>query len=330
MITICSVYHSLETKKLVEMNYELTKRTNPETDFFWILADNTPPDFDSKDGIPKDGRFLIVPGPEGGLQKMYTKYPNWIASTFLHNTAINIAFKNAKTRFVLSLDCDFYILQKDWIKKTLEHMQKNNLTFLGTSWHPKDYQKFRYFPCHQCLFVDSERLRDAGYKLEDLDFNPVSYGERQGTQPQKKFGAFSRAVNMFNFSYRRKIGSDKHTAHGVFEKFYKNPRVKFEIIPSVFKPQKESYPTLNLIYGLNKAFEFFLPDRLCYIPKDPSYYSSKDFKERGFKEGLGEEFLWKDKPFATHVRIQKKLKRGMDQEFIVSRLSELFEYFLRS
>lgn len=328
MITICSVYHSLETKKLVEINYEFTKQMNSGTDFFWILADNTPKDFDSKDKIPQDGRFLVVSGPEGGLEKMYTLYPSWIASTFLHNGAMNLSIPHIKTRFGIFLDSDFYILQKDWIKKAIEHMQENNLTFLGTPWHPKDYIKFRYFPCHQCLFVDFEKLKESGYKPEDIDFNPLGYGSTPGEPPKNKFGKLSRVINMFNFSQRRKIGEDKHTAHGLFLKFYNNPSIKFEIIPAVFKPKKESYPTFNLIYGLNKIFELFLPDKFCYVPKDKTYYTTNNFKDMGYNEVFGEEFVWQEKPFGAHVRLQKKLKRGVPRSEIETILNERLQHYI--
>lgn len=323
------MYHSAETRKLVEMNYELTKKMNPGVNFYWILVDDTPLGFDSKDKMPEDGRFLIIPGPEGGLEKMYAKYQSWITSAlFLHNTAINIAFKNVKTRFAISLDSDFYILEKDWIKKATDHMEKSDLTFLGTPWHPKDFSKFRYFPCHQCLFADFQKLKEAGYTADDIDFTPPGNGKTLGNLPKNKFGKLSRLVNISNFSIRRRIGQEKHTAHKMFENFYKNPKIKTEIIPAVFKPEKESYPALNLIYIFNKFFEFFLPDKFCYIPKDKSYYTTISFKEMGYNDVFGEEFVWQEKPFGTHVRLQKKLKRDFSQEYIVSKLNEIFKYFI--
>jgi len=325
MITICSVYHSSETKKLVEMNYGLTKKKNPGVDFSWVLAENAPEDL--LDKMPRNGNFTVIPGPEGGLEKMYSIYPRWIASTFLHNGAMNMSIPHIKTRFGIFLDSDFYILEPNWIKKAIDHMQKNNLTFLGTPWHPKDYIKFRYFPCHQCLFVDFEKLKENGYKPEDIDFNPTGYGNSPGEPPKKRFGKLSRIINMFNFSERRKIGTDKHTAHGVFEKFHKDGKTKFKVIPAVFKPEKESYPALNLVYIFNKFFEFFLPDKFCYIPKDTSYYSTKSFKDRGYGEIFGEEFIWKDKPFAIHVRLQKKMQKGATLPEIEAILNELFQRF---
>ena len=321
IITICSVYHSFETRKIMEANYELTKKMNPGVSFTWVLADNTPKNIDPAEKMPQEGPFQIVPGPEGGLEKMSIKYPGSLSALFLHNNAINIAFKNIKTRFAISLDSDFYILQKDWIKKAIEHMQKNNLTFLGTPWHPSDYLKFRYFPCHQCLFVDFEKLKENGYKPEDIDFNPPDGSVKKS--PQKRFGKLSLIINMFYFSERRKIGRDGHTAHKIFEKFHNDGKTRFEVIPAVFKPEKESYPANNLIYKFNKIFEFFLPDKFCYIPKNKSYYTTVDFKSLGYGEVFGEEFVWQGKPFGVHVRLQKKIQKGFGLPYIISKLYEM-------
>ena len=47
-ITILSVYHSKESRELLKINAELTRKLNPGVDFEWILADNTPANFPEK------------------------------------------------------------------------------------------------------------------------------------------------------------------------------------------------------------------------------------------------------------------------------------------
>ncbi|MEK7503324.1 MAG: hypothetical protein AAB556_02690 [Patescibacteria group bacterium] len=342
-ITICSVFHSEDSKKLLELNFNLAKKLNPNSDYEWVVADNTskisPPYLPAdatrqalqagEGGVPREESrgvgVKIIPG----IPKAPDNIPDWIKPSFHHNIAMNMSVSHIKTRFALFLDSDFYILQKDWIKRAIEHMQKNNLAFLGTPWHPKTYRVFRYFPCHQCLFVDFEKLKEAGFSAEDLDFTPLEYGDAPQKPPAKRFGKFSRILNIFNFKERRMIGQEKHTAHRLFEKFSGNRNIKFEVIPAVFKPQRESYPAINLIYALNKFFEFFLPDKLCYIPKDKSYYSAKRFKKLGFDAwGKGwEEYVWGDQPFGLHVRPIKQIKRGQSIEEILSMLKKCFLSF---
>ena len=43
-LTICSVYHSPETKEFLELNWELVSRLNSATDWIWTVVDNTPND----------------------------------------------------------------------------------------------------------------------------------------------------------------------------------------------------------------------------------------------------------------------------------------------
>lgn len=320
-ITICSVFHSQESKKLLDLNFDVTKKLNQGMDFEWIAANNTRGgDFFS------DTHFVVIIG----IQKAPDNVPDWIKPSFHHNIAMNMSTPHIKTRFALFLDSDFYILQQDWIKKAIEHMQENNLTFLGTPWHPKNYRVFRYFPCHQCLFVDFEKLQEAGYSLKDLDFTPLEYENSPQKPLAKNFGKISRVINIFNFKERKRIGQEKHTAHKIFEKFSHDPKIKFEVIPAVFKLEKESYPAINLIYSLNKFFEFLLPDKWCYIPKDRSYYSVEKFKKLGYCDAWSkgwEEYVWQGLPFGIHIRPIKQIKKGQTTDQIIAILKECFSSF---
>lgn len=56
-LTIASVYHSLESKKLLEVNYDFTEKMNPKSRLNWIVADNSPPEFSEK---INSGRFKVV------------------------------------------------------------------------------------------------------------------------------------------------------------------------------------------------------------------------------------------------------------------------------
>ncbi|MEK7560315.1 MAG: hypothetical protein AAB522_03395 [Patescibacteria group bacterium] len=357
-LTILSVFHSPESKKLLELNFKLVQKLNLGTEYEWVVADNMPEETSislrsfsplqraaprvshifaslrsdhakngEKPAERNTGFFLsVIPG----IQKAPDNIPDWIKPSFHHNIAMNMSIPHIKTRFALFLDSDFYILQIDWINKMIDHMQKNNLTFMGTPWHPKIYRVFRYFPCHQCLFVDFNKLRDEGYKKDNLDFTPLDYENVPQKPPAKKFGKLSRILNIFNFKERYLIGKEKHTAHRLFEKFSRNHKIKFEIIPAIFKPGRESYPALNLIYSLNKLFELFLPDRLCYIPKNKSYYSTERFKKLGFCDAWGrgwEEYAWQKAPFGIHVRPIKQIKKGQTIDQIIAILKDCFFSF---
>ncbi len=318
-ITILSVYHSTESKKLLEINRDLTEKLNPGAGSEWILADNTPADFPGK-LTEKDG-FTVVPG----LMSAPDNVPDWIKPSFHHNVAMNNSIKYAKTRFLLFLDSDFYMLRPNCISEVIEYMKKNNLAFFGSPWHPKQYKKFRYFPAHQCLFVDTEKINK-----NDLDFTPMEYHEEKNPPPKKHIFFISRFLNTFDFANRRTIGAEKHTAHRLFEKFAGDPNIKSECVVSVLKPSQDSYPAAKLWYGLNRVLEFLLPDGLCYVPKDRSYWTSRGFRELGFCNAFKygwEEYIWKNEPFGLHVRPIKQIKKGLSLEEIILKLKECLSSF---
>ena len=161
-LTIVSVYHNELSKRLLELNGEFTRTMNPGSDFVWLVGDNTPQNF-----LPKidENIFTIVPNKEDyhGL------------GSHQHAGAINKCLKEVKTRFVLSLDSDFYIVRNEWINDVLGYMKARGLAFFGVTYHTQDYPKYRYFPSVVCMFVDLEKV-----PLETLDFTPQMEFKKTG------------------------------------------------------------------------------------------------------------------------------------------------------
>ena len=156
-ITICSVYHSLEAKRLLELNYDLVQKMNPNIQIQWIVADNTPKGFTDK---INENKFTIVPGADG-----FQPVPDWLIGSYHHSEAINNSLKHITTRFAVFLDIDFYILRKNWMRIVLAHMQKNDLALFGAPWHPVHIKKIRYFPGPHALFVDLKKV-----PISQIDF----------------------------------------------------------------------------------------------------------------------------------------------------------------
>ncbi|TSC96825.1 MAG: hypothetical protein Athens071426_139 [Parcubacteria group bacterium Athens0714_26] len=279
-ITICSVYHSEASKKLLELNYDLVKQLNPGVNFIWIVADNSPADL--KEKIDAD-KFLIVPG----AGKLADNIPAGVRGSYHHAVAINSSLKYVKTRFVLILDNDFYIVRSIWIKDIIEYMKKNNLSFLGSPWHPRLWKKIRYFPGHFSLFIDLNKIN-----IKDLDFTPqydeISYR------------------NILTFKNRGKIGLSRDTGYALYRKYYKNSKIKYECVLPVLKPYKNS----NFVFVLiKKIIKSIIPDKWLYVPKRSSYYSEIGFSDLGYFDVAAwnwEEFMWKNKPFGFHLRGTRK------------------------
>ncbi len=177
-LTIISVYHNRLSGRLLRLNGEITRRLNPDAEVRWLVGDNTPPGFPVQDKITGGG-FTVIPNPHDYKGR----------GSHQHAGAINLCLSRVSTRFVMSLDSDFYILQPEWIERILSHMQENNLAFFGVTYHPEEYVKYRYFPSVVCVIIDLSRVR-----REDIDFTP-----------EHTFAASGRAVTVNKKTREKRI-----------------------------------------------------------------------------------------------------------------------------
>lgn len=290
-LTIASVYHSLESKKLLELNLELVQKLNPASKLNWIVADNTPSDFPEK---LTNGEFTVV---EGGKQEM--NMPDFRRGSYHHSSAINNSLKYVKTRFLLILDCDFYVLRKNWTCEVLGYMQEHDLAFIGVPWHPRHITKPRYFPGPHCLFIDLNKIN-----ISSLDFQPAYDFSRNRNLTERIFKKIARISGMFN--ERLRIGNSFDTSSKIHAQYSADKTIKSECITPVFQPN------LNLF---DKVLDMVLTDSLSLTPKKPGYYSIKSFKDFGYADIVSygwEEFLWQGKPFGFHIRGSHKLKGDIE------------------
>lgn len=284
-LTICSVCHSEATLKLLELNWDLTKKLNLKTNFIWIIADNTPTgDLKSK---VDSSKFEVVPGVKiTELLKVigiFMPPPPIAIGSYHHSFAVNASLKHVKTRFMVTLDNDFFIVQPNWIEEILNNMKEKDLAFFGTPWHPRWWKKVRYFPAHFSLFVDLNKI-----DINTLDFRP-QYDEQSFKLMQTLKG-------------RQLIGMSKDTSYAIHDRYHNDKNIKSECIQPVFKPYKEKNILKKII---KKIIIFVTPDRLLYVPKKKDYFTDKDFAERGYFDIYGrgwEEYVWRDQPFSFHLR----------------------------
>lgn len=295
-VTICSVYHSEQNKKLLELNYDLTRLLNPNTELHWIAADNTLPGAVER---IDEKKFVLMPGIRKE-EMPPLDIPATIGS-FHHAMAINKQLAGIKSKFVLILDSDFYILRPNWIHEILAYMQEHNLAFLGSTWHPKYYSKYRYFPSVHCFFVDLDKV-----SADKLDFRPDPEPKHKGKSKKIRLPwVAERALQAVSMRDRRFIGDSRDTGWRVYREFSGRADLGRECVQPVFKPELHFGAFANMVYIPNRIIEFFLPDRLCFIPKRSNYYSSMSFGEMGYADAMGkgwEEFVWQGKPFGVHLR----------------------------
>lgn len=144
-------------------NIEHIARNNPEGSYVVHVFDNG-----CFHGYPSVSIDLPLVVLHKGTPPDISK-PKACRGSYQHAAALNrfIHEQEVQTRFLLILDPDFFILQKNWIKEVCKHMETCGLWFFGAPWHPKWFSKHRYFPCVHCLFIDTKYV-----KYRDLDFTP--------------------------------------------------------------------------------------------------------------------------------------------------------------
>lgn len=304
-LTICTV--SFHSKEYIDLNWRLTKFLNPNTSFFWHIVENSPPGANNyMEAYPPE--LLVFQGYEFNPTK---KRP----MSYHHGTGLNKTIKLAKTRYILLLDPDFYILRKNWIKELLNYMHDKNLTFFGAPYHPKWFTKYRYFPGACCMLIDLEKAKKG-----TLDFRPGQddYHLNQNssilTKIVKRIG--NRILtDLYN---RRIIGTAQDTGYDVYHRYHQKRKFKNEYIIPV------STRKIDPSKGIHDYFNYILPDRFSFIPKRSDYYSPYGFQEHGYintQEYGCEEFLWKNKPFGFHLRKQKL--NYFDEDKIIMNLKQI-------
>ncbi|MDP3770307.1 MAG: hypothetical protein U1A25_03210 [Candidatus Sungbacteria bacterium] len=299
-LTICSVYHSLEAKRLLELNYDWVKKMNPGKELRWVVADNTPKNFTGK---IDSQRFIVVPGADHK-----ESVPPWLVGSYHHSQAIAKSLPAITTRFALFLDSDFYIVRHQWIDEILRYMEKNNLAFFGVPWHPAYAIKYRYFPAPHTMFVDTQKI-----PTQTLDFQPL-YDDI--LHPTAYTGMLRRLRKIKEYiSARAKIGTSRDTATRIYQKYYHSPDITWECPQPVFDPA-DDLRDIKGARGASSMIECFLPDRFCYNPKRQNYYTKKGFRENGYADARAtgmEEFMWQGRPYGFHVRGSHKLTNDLEQ-----------------
>ena len=312
MLTICSV--SFHSKPFLDLNWHLTTRLNPGDSFTWLVVENS---WESCEGRldDSDNRFHVVRGVEHEKRDKYT-------ASYHHGAGLNKGLLHVESRFALFLDPDFYIVRKQWIRDVIAYMLAKDLSFFGVPWHPKWFTKVRHFPCPHCLFVDLDKVSGEG-----LDFVPEL---REGLKQQTHLPAiegrtitrvrqavrlvarnvhvrmpFLKDLHLPTLEERRSIGSSLDTGYRIYRQYCQDSQLRHKCAIPVFRPDSDFVGPKHALSRLNRMVERLLPDRLCFIPKQSTYYTPVSFQDLGYfdmRPEQWEEFMWQGIPFGFHLR----------------------------
>ena len=252
-------------------------------------------------------------------------------SSYHHAFALCQATSQADSRFLIIVDPDFFVVQRDWIKRVLDHMKRQGLAIFGAPWNPAWYQKPRGFPATHLMVVDREKLHFVGDQLlPDLIEGGSKYSSTFWRNRYEEWsrlhvllsrqllGHLRRAIEE-DWRQRQTVGVSRDTGFEL-RRLCQERGLSFECLTPVFDPLVEPFnPRTVTPLQVSPIVQFLLPERRAYLPKDQSTYSRTGFKERGFPSFRGlhwEEFLWLDKPFAFHVRGEKRKASGRDFNYL--------------
>ena len=275
MITIASVL--FKNRTYFEINRDLTRQLNPDTPHQWLLADN---ELGANFSLQEPDIEVIQ-----GVQPVRTKD----AGSLHHARALQKCLEAVETRFVLLLDPDFFVLRPRWIVDTIEHMQRHQLHFLGSVWHPRWYYQYRYFPTVHFMMIDLQKV-----ERDSLDLLPRIEHDRVWhfiNHPRPLLPNFVRL--------RLKIGRIRDTGYQIFRRYVRDPGVRYE----TFLPSYSPAPTFST--WMESMLAPLVGDRWCFVPQKPGAFTSNSFLRekhlQAYRSGW-EEFFWKEEPFAFHLR----------------------------
>jgi len=252
-------------------------------------------------------------------------------ASYHHAFALDRAISAAQTRFLVLIDPDFYVVQTNWISRVLSHMRDKELVVFGAPWNPSWYQKFRNFPCTHLMVIDRQRLPlHEGAIIPDL-ISPGPKFKSDFWSNRSKEWSESRVLISRDllrhpwralkedWAQRRTIGTSQDTGFAI-RKICEEQELAFDALTPVFDPSVEGFtpPSVSPLQ-VNSLVQYLLPEDKVYVPKRIKSFSTEGFRERGFPDfrGLGwEEFLWRDEPFAFHMRGEKCRTSAKDGKFL--------------
>ena len=274
MLTLVSVKYG-SSDWLLE-NAKLYHALNANQPYEWLVVNN---DHDSG-FLEHSNNFRILPGVE--------RTPRADRGSYHHAAALMSALPEVKSRYLLILDQDFFVIRPNWMTELLDHMQHQNLAFFGSTWHPRWSYQYRYFPSVHFMLIDLEKI-----DLERLNFLPDIGGGWWDNLVSNKRIPFP------NFLRRSlQVGLYRDTGFRIQQTF-KNSR--FECLIPHFDLEQE----VAKLEPTERFLTRILPEQLNIIPQNPLSFTAQSFLKTSSRfayEQHWEEFFWQDSPFAFHLR----------------------------
>jgi len=250
--------------------------------------------------------------------------------SYHHADALNANLGDIRGRFLLVIDPDLFVVYPNWMRETMQHMREHKLSFFGVPWHPRWYTKYRGFPCIHFMMIDLE-LVPAGR----LDFRPEllerpSWSRlRRESEGAQQTGPRRTGWSLLNLAYRvfypilsrQLLGSSLDTGSKVWAVFGRSGEHRAETVVPVVDIEKDFSEPKFLNTGWGRLLDRLMPPSLRFLPGEGAYVPPTEAKGfdgptlRGFSS---EQFMWRGRPFAFHLRGHMNVDAGPDERVAVT------------
>lgn len=320
IVSVCLAKHYA----YIQRQIELIDYLNPNVPWRMIVVDNA-----CAEGTAlklDDRRCQVINGVPLDLNK-----PENCRGSYHHAAGLNKALAEVRTRFLLVLDPDLFVIYRNWINESIQHMIRNRLSFFGAPWHPRWYSKYRYFPCVHFLMIDLEKV-DIGA----IDFMPalvekppfvyridrlIKQAQIEKQPRTMKLKPIINAVGirkalLWSVAYwiyhglpllfsRYRIHSSRDTGWRLWNDFGRTRRHSADMVLPVVDVQTQLIKPAHLQTRWGICLERLLPRRWSFLPAVGTYVNPKQapaFDLPEFSLLKPEAFVWRGSPFAFHLR----------------------------
>jgi hypothetical protein len=305
-LTILTVVVEKHYDKLLE-HIKLMDRLNPAVAWHLVAVDN------SGSARPRlaidDPRVEVRPGVAPDQTKSADA-----RSSYHHAAALNANLDGIRSRYLLVIDPDLFVVYPGWMRETMQHMHERKLSFFGVPWHPRWYTKYRGFPCVHFMMIDMQSV-----PASHLDFRPEllerpSWSRlRRESEAAPEAGPRRASWSLLDAIYRafypllsrQLLGSSRDTGSKVWADFGRSSRYRAEIVVPVVDIENDFAEPKFLRAGWGRLLDRLMPPPLRFLPKTDAYVPSaeaKGFDAPEFRGFSSEQFMWRGRPFAFHLR----------------------------
>ncbi len=258
-----------------------------------------------------------------GLDNIVAFKAEKFLASYLHAASLAAAVREVKTRFLIILDPDLYVVRPNWAAEIIARMKERDLAVFGVPWNPRWHQKQRRFPCTHLMVIDREKIpleaetfypdllrvdttKYAAKTIQKFLHLKATKGAPRGDVRRAGWNLIRRfpATIAEDRNQRRSIGQSRDTGQ-MINKLIEDRGLNFEAALPVFDPKIEGFAG-NSVTAIQRAplVEALFPPEMRYVPPKETF-SRKGFLEFGypnFRSLKWEEFLFEGTPFAFHMR----------------------------